>query len=666
MTVWNDNKPSAGALLFNECRTHGIGGMSRFKIIIDLDKLNKQQPDLKQLHLRIKNEESPLLRPIYISGPYSFYCDVRPINYDEDVLFNSKEDIQFTEDLKPDETFKADLLFNEYSKLDNKSNKYCWIVDIITQLAVITFPTLTFSIRIGTSRLITKGRKSLRKPIVDTFEALEIIEWDQGKLWDLPPLFPNKPAHLVILTHGIFSNTGCDMLYMKDKIEKIANRVENEFNPNVVIRGCIDNMGKSAHGVHYLGKRVGEFVMQTVDKLRNEKIMIDKISFIGHSLGGPTQAMAVHYINELRPNFFDINNGGIQPINFIAIASPMIGVIGDFPFYLSVPLDIGALGITGRDLNLKRTLGVPKDGVHIDKNNKKYPKLIMEIIPQSPAKEVFASFINRTVYANVINDGIVPLRTAALLYLDWRSLSKINKIKSVNKNAPMLEMNEPMERSETTINESNDDISNNDKNQIGNAAEIPTEDIDKKATMQFFLTDAIKHSRRKNHKFGLSQTVELGDDDSEDSGINSNSNVKIDKMKFKDAPDEASAILSALSVLTAPVPSQDYIKNPVARADKIVHDKIYTPKMLPPPHYLDRSTFKRIIYPNENINRIQERIARAWQETMDWRKVLVKIQPDSHNNIVVRRRFTNLYGNVAVTHMVQEHFGTEACKKYVI
>lgn len=654
MSIWNGNKPLDGALLFNECRTHGSGGMSRFKITVDLDRLNQQQADLKQLHLRIKNEESPLLRPIYISGPYSFYCDLRPINYDEDVLFNSKETIHFVEDLKPDETFKADLLLNESSKLNGTTNKYCWIVDVITQLAVITFPTLTFSIRIGTSRAITKGRKSSNKLIDDKFNALEILEWDEKQLWNLPPIFPEKPAHLVILTHGIFSNIGCDMLYMKDKIEKIANKVEPELNTNVIVRGCMDNMGKSAHGIHYLGKRVGKYVIQTVNQLRNENINIGKISFIGHSLGGPTQSMAIHYINELKPGFFDPKRGGIQPANFIALASPMIGVIGDFPFYLSVPLDIGALGITGRDLNLKKTPGVPKDGLHIEKT-KDYPKLIMEIIPQSPAKEVFAQFFNRTVYANVINDGIVPLRTAALLYLDWKSLAKVSKIKNVNKKVPMLEMNEPMERSETTISESNDDISATANNN-GNITEIPTDDLDKKATVQFMLTDAIKHSRRKHHKFGLGQTVNTENNDKE----------AIDETKFKDAPDEASAVLSALSVLTAPVPSQDYIKNPVARADSIIHDKLYTPKMLPPPHYIDRSTLKRIIYPNENVNRIQERIARVWQETMDWRKVLVRIQPDSHNNIVVRRRFTNLYGNIAVTHMAQEHFGTEACRKYSI
>jgi hypothetical protein len=41
---------------------------------------------------------------------------------------------------------------------------------------------------------------------------------------------------------------------------------------------------------------------------------------------------------------------------------------------------------------------------------------------------------------------------------------------------------------------------------------------------------------------------------------------------------------------------------------------------------------------------------------MTWRKVLVKLEPDAHNNIIVRRMFPNAYGWPVVEHLVREHF----------
>ena len=624
-----------GKLLFNEFREHKIGGTSRFKITIDRNRLIQQgilKPEDQYIHLRIKNEESPLLRGVWITGPYSYYVDVRPINYDENVQYDGKEPIEFMENLKPDQAFKATLRFNKGSQVEGAIGKYCWIVDILSQLALVTFVAIKFSIRIGTSRRVTKSKKSrqVKITILDK-ETFSVEEWDENTLWNLPPKYGHdKPVHLVIITHGIFSNIGCDMLYMKDKIEQVSNAVDDHLNSNVIVRGYMGNMGKSERGIHYLGKRVGDYILKLVDQLeKEEKYCIDKISFIGHSLGGPTQSMAIHYITVKKPDFFE----RIQPINFITLASPYLGVIGDFPFYLSVPLDIGFLGLTGRDLNLKYTPFQSKDGLYIEEDNESFPRLILEIMPHEPIRSIFEKFINRTLYANVINDGIVPLRTAALMYLDWKGLANVDKVKRNEK----LETDSQMEMREGS-----------------HISEIPKEeDMDIKTSERLNFPNLIKEVRRKNKKFGRAQIVDTVNSE-KDSGI---------KDKFKYAPDEASAVKSALSTLTAPVPSQEYIKNPKARTDSIIHDRIYKPDQLPPRHYLDRPIYKKIVYPNENINRIQERIAREWQETMEWRKVLVKIQPDSHNNIVVRRRFTNLYGNVAVTHMVNEHFGTKACEK---
>ena len=54
--------------------------------------------------------------------------------------------------------------------------------------------------------------------------------------------------------------------------------------------------------------------------------------------------------------------------------------------------------------------------------------------------------------------------------------------------------------------------------------------------------------------------------------------------------------------------------------------------------------------------RVEEKIARAYHRGLSWRKVLVKLEPDAHNNIVVRRTFANAFGWPVVQHLVDAHF----------
>lgn len=55
--------------------------------------------------------------------------------------------------------------------------------------------------------------------------------------------------------------------------------------------------------------------------------------------------------------------------------------------------------------------------------------------------------------------------------------------------------------------------------------------------------------------------------------------------------------------------------------------------------------------------KVEEKIARAYHRDLSWRKVLVRLEPDAHNNIVVRRMFANAYGWPVVKHLVDTHFG---------
>lgn len=61
-------------------------------------------------------------------------------------------------------------------------------------------------------------------------------------LWNRKPLDPLKPVHLVIVTHGIFSNLTADMLYLKETLE-------SSVLENIMIRGYRYNAGKTEKGI---------------------------------------------------------------------------------------------------------------------------------------------------------------------------------------------------------------------------------------------------------------------------------------------------------------------------------------------------------------------------------------------------------------------------------
>jgi hypothetical protein len=58
--------------------------------------------------------------------------------------------------------------------------------------------------------------------------------------------------------------------------------------------------------------------------------------------------------------------------------------------------------------------------------------------------------------------------------------------------------------------------------------------------------------------------------------------------------------------------------------------------------------------------RVEEKIARAYHRDLSWRKVLVRLEPDAHNNMIVRRIFANAYGWPVVRHLCDAHFGDGA------
>lgn len=664
-----------------------------------------------------------------------------------------------------------------------------------------------------------------------------------------------KKVHLVIITHGLHSNLGADMLYMKESIDTAAKQARedakkakaehrakqaqqmNQFGRNaadlrskstpdvalgssdppveededdddeeqVIVRGFNGNAVKTERGIQYLGKRLAKYVLSitypdqpyhpikssisktitrslTGQKLSeeadaepthkrssivkddnppedNSAYKISSISFISHSLGGLVQTYAVAYIQKHSPEFFH----RIKPINFVAMASPFLGLSNENPVYVKFALDFGLVGRTGQDLGLTwRAPTIARSGwsamvnglvndPHKDKQPDPGSKPLLRILPTGPAHEALKMFRNRTVYSNVVNDGIVPLRTSCLLFLDWRGLGRVEKARRENglvgtmvnwgwtemtgqnvstkkgKNwnelfndnddddhqhidgddpgaaVPHADVSHDLDREETiSHHNSRQNSKKPDSLLSGNTLTSQEEEPEQNsspwmAILSYFRPQAAsntKPQKKAPKMFRRGQTMKGEDDDTseaENPAVESENDPVRGPVRgssfYADsdgenvvAPPRTSFFESAGDLLAPPLPPPEFLLDPAARPRTIFHDRVYHPDDIPmPPTKRQRTFMKRTAsqehsVPNqahEDLNkisssksentelgsmRIEEKIARAYHKDMSWRKVLVRLEPDAHNNMIVRRMFANAYGWPVVKHLCDTHF----------
>jgi hypothetical protein len=369
------------------------------------------------------------------------------------------------------------------------------------------------------------------------------------------------------------------------------------------------------------------------------------------------------------------------------LASPFLGILSDYPKAVSFAMDLGALGITGRDLTLRHKFpSLIKKHSSEQSEDKERTRIslkpTLEQILKNPVHGVFERFLRRTTYANAVNDGIVPLRTSALLYLDWKSLGQVSAFKkSKGKSSGNDDKSAPVDLSNAQGNESND----NDKTRQEPTPSLPgRRKMLTKSSSSSGSVNRKKKKRNKVKKYLRTQTL-IQDDSEQNSpsstpvppvppspsppvGIEEVSEA-LDNEEEQDPelyiPPVASTVLSAANVILAREPDNEYLTDPSGRPQTIFHDKVYAFKDLPEPHYAkklnplkERSRVRTMFSPNKKA--MQERIARSWHWKMNWRKVLVTLMPDAHNNIIVRRKFTNAWGWDVIEHLVDNHFSEDA------
>ena len=144
------------------------------------------------------------------------------------------------------------------------------------------------------------------------------------------------------------------------------------------------------------------------------------------------------------------------------------------------------------------------------------------------------------------------------------------------------------------------------------------------------------------------------------------------------APPKTTIFEAAGDVLNPPLPTREFLINPQGRPRTIFHDRVYHPEDIPPPPTKKKREGLKRSFSSESRNglsrvntdydgqfketpdmssmKVEEKIARAYHDGLSWRKVLVRLEPDAHNNMVVRRMFANAYGWPVIKHLVDTHF----------
>lgn len=656
-----------------------LGDVCRYRI-----RYTSRDPTLTEIYVRVKNMEKTTLRAIHLlNGPFVLYCHVVPCRYNYHQAFAAdnaalNREVCFRNSIKPGQTFNVKLYLNDNSTLEKHadgSTTHEWACDVVSQIVLNRKTSVLFVFMVGDD---IAGMRKLNRSALTSISKGDFSfapangEWDADwgqvkhpalavdrktteEIWNSTPRYPDRPVHLVIATHGIFSNLTADLLYLRDMLTAIDRE-------NIVVEGFRDNAGRTEKGIHWLGVNVSTYVTSFIDKFKSRGYTIGSISFVGHSLGGPVQLYALKHILAVKgADYFE--REGIALKNFVCLASPMLGVLSEMSLLILWFLDLGTLGKTGRDLTLLKKLPQVRRRDTTLKRDRFRP--VLETLPDEPVQTLLRQFELRVVYANAINDGIVPLRTSAILYLDWDALGDVKTVQhDHNTSAVHSTASAAHSTASVETNESAQDIGQIPEEADANAMEkfssflanSFTVDNDSWRPLQRSMKSRVKRYAKISAK-----GTDLGDEVS-DNADTLYSELVEDESGTLNIPPKASVVESAINSLLCPIPSLDYLTKPDTRKPVIFHDKYYNFNSIPKEERRTGGFMKFFHFHDWRMDK-QVKIARKYHAPdLNWRKVLVCLPPDAHNNIVVRRRFANGYGWGVIDHLTEEVFQEKKIK----
>ncbi|XP_078173471.1 putative lipase ROG1 [Carex rostrata] len=209
----------------------------------------------------------------------------------------------------------------------------------------------------------------------------------------------SAPDHLVVMVHGILGSSG-DWQYA-------ANEFVKQLPDKVVVHCSERNRHRlSLHGVDVMGERLAEEVLEVI----GERPEIQKISFIAHSIGGLVARYAIARLYRPRTG----NICGLEPINFIAVATPHLGSRGN----KQVPLLLGFVRMENLASRVIHWLfGRAGRHLFLTDSEEGKPPLLLRMISDSGNLHFISAlraFKRRVAYANVDCDQVVGWRTSSI------------------------------------------------------------------------------------------------------------------------------------------------------------------------------------------------------------------------------------------------------------
>lgn len=232
-----------------------------------------------------------------------------------------------------------------------------------------------------------------------------------------------KPTHLIIMVNGLIGSA---------ENWKFAAKQFLKRYPEEAIVHCSERNSSmlTFDGVDVMGDRLAEEVISVIKRHPS----VQKISFVGHSLGGLVARYAIAKLygrdisvelsqgnehcetisdQECHDKKYEGKIAGLEPINFITSATPHLGSRG----HKQVPMFCGFRSLEKAVTHVAGVFG--KTGKHLlltDGDNGKPPLLLQMVRDSEDIKFASAlrSFKRRVAYANVRYDQLVGWSTSSL------------------------------------------------------------------------------------------------------------------------------------------------------------------------------------------------------------------------------------------------------------
>ncbi|KAK6339150.1 hypothetical protein TWF718_008573 [Orbilia javanica] len=209
---------------------------------------------------------------------------------------------------------------------------------------------------------------------------------------------PPTGDHLVVLVHGLWGNPS----HMQYLAESLKSRYDDS---QLIVHVAARNSGNYTYdGIELGGERLAAEIEELLEDFADKGVIIRKFSIVGYSLGGLVSRYVVGVL--YAKGVFK----KITPVNFTTFASPHLGVrTPKLGFHHHIWNIIGArtLSASGRQL------------FTIDRfRNTSRPLLSILADKDLAFWKGLASFKNKVLYANIINDRSVTFFTSGISKFD--------------------------------------------------------------------------------------------------------------------------------------------------------------------------------------------------------------------------------------------------------